>query len=124
MRLNILVMERSVSVRDATVHVLTLCNCESVAFGDAATALDALNVIRFDAVVTGMAQGDLDVPKFVNAAKSVQPSLLIVVGSGYRSETAYPQVVDSYVDFPCSLDGMRSALLQALERLKNSSSDE
>jgi DNA-binding NtrC family response regulator len=117
-------MERSESVRNATVHVLTLCNCESVAFGDAETALDALNVIGFDAVVTGMAQGDPDVPRFVNAAKSVQPSLLIVVGSGYRSKTAYPKVVDSYVDFPCSLNGMRSALLQALECLNDGSRDE
>lgn len=115
MPLNVLIVERSVLVRSATVQMVELCDAYTVAFEDAESALDALNAVKFDVLVAGVAPHDNSIPGFVSEAKSLQPSLAVVVGAAYSADTRYPKVVDAYVGFPCSLAEMRLAVRQAVD---------
>ena len=118
MAANILVVEDDLLNRDLICKVLRKEGHRVVEACDGAIALEILQVLAFDLVITDFVMPKLNGIKFVEHLHSLQPRILIIFITGFLSVISGKTILDDVAEVlakPFELDVLRSTVHRLLD---------
>jgi len=113
MRLSVLLIEPDLSTLDIMADMVTALGHRAIGVLTTAMAIGALQAIKVDVAIIGLAPDDPDGIAIAALAKSHQPGIKTVVSSGKHVSRIAMPTIDAFLNKPFSIDDMRKTL-QAL----------
>ena len=118
MQATILVVEDNRLVRELVSNVLRLEGHEVVEACDGVIALEMLQTLRFDLVITDFVMPKLKGIKFLEQLHALQPRMPIILITGYQSAVSGTTIVDKVTDVlakPFDLNVLRLTVRRLLD---------
>ena len=120
----VLLVEDDQTIRSVVARMLHSEGHQVLEASDGATALEILQAMRCDLVVTDFLMPKLSGIKFVEQLHALQPQMPIILITGYLSAVSGTTIVDKVVDVlakPFDLTVLRSAVRRVLATTPHSS---
>ena len=124
MAATVLVVEDDQSIRSVIARMLHSEGHQVLEASDGATALEILQAMRCDLVITDFLMPKLSGIKFVEQIHSLQPQMPIILITGYLSAISGTTILDKVADIlakPFDLTVLRSAVRRVLATNPHSS---
>jgi len=114
MPLSVLVVEHDPLLRETLLFMLDAQGYIAAGVESTARALQVLQGVRVNVLLMSLAQCDLEGPQTLRIAKTLQPTLKVIVASGSGARTSTHPAIDLVVRKPFSMEEIRDALVQVL----------
>lgn len=114
----VLVVDDEESIRELLIRTLALAEYEVEAVADARAALERLRFDGCDLLIADLRMPDMDGLSLIREARRLQPSLPVIIITGYSSEASAIQAVNlgvvGYLVKPFRIPQVLSAVARAL----------
>ncbi|HEX7086517.1 MAG TPA: response regulator [Vicinamibacterales bacterium] len=114
----VLIVDDEPSVRDVLSRTLSMAEYVVEATGDARSALDRLRLADFDLLIADLRMPGMDGLALIREARRLQPSLKVIIVTGYSSEQSAIEAVNlgvvGYLIKPFRVPQVLSAAARAL----------